>query len=117
MVMKLGLQGLSPMLLGALRFAAASPPPFCPSCRALPCLLRFVVGYGMAQGLVQLGSLFLGLQLGMTADMASVLMQTHAFFALLLAALLLGETPVPCSGRVRPQCSAGWWWARRAAAP
>ena len=43
----------------------------------------------MAQGLVQLGSLFLGLQLGMTADMASVLMQTHAFFALLLAALLL----------------------------
>ena len=116
MVMKLGLQGLSPMLLGALRFTAASLPFLLLVPRpALP--WHFVAGHGMAQGPVQLGSLFLGLQLGMTADMASVLMQTHAFFALLLAALLLGETPVPCSGRVRPQCSAGWWWARRAAAP
>lgn len=71
----------------------------------MPCLLRFVVGYGMAQVLGQFGSLFLGLQLGMT----SVVMQTHAFFALLLAALLLEETPMPCSGRVRLQCSVGWW--------
>ena len=71
----------------------------------------------MAHGLGQFGVMLLGLQLGMTAGMASVVMQTHAFFALLLAAQLLGETPVPCSGRVRPQCSAGWWWARRAAAP
>jgi O-acetylserine/cysteine efflux transporter len=35
--------------------------------------------------------LFLGLQLGMTAGMASVVMQTQAFFTLLLAAPLLGE--------------------------
>lgn len=89
-VMKIGLQGLSPMLLGALRFAAA----------ALPFLLfvkfprlpwRYVAGYGLAQGLGQFGFLFLGLQLGMTAGMASVVMQTQAFFTLLLAAPLLGE--------------------------
>ena len=49
----------------------------------------------MAQGLVQLGSLFLGLQLGMTAGMASVVMQTQAFFTLLLAAPLLGERAKP----------------------
>lgn len=89
-VMKVGLQGLGPMLLGALRFAAA----------ALPFLLfvkfprlpwRYVAGYGLAQGLGQFGFLFLGLQLGMTAGMASVVMQTQAFFTLLLAAPLLGE--------------------------
>lgn len=89
-VMKLGLQGLSPMLLGALRFAAA----------ALPLLLfvrrpalpwRYLLAYGMAQGVGQFGLLFLGLQLGMTAGMASVVMQTQAFFTLLLAGPLLGE--------------------------
>jgi O-acetylserine/cysteine efflux transporter len=89
-VMKVGLQGLGPMLLGALRFSAA----------ALPFLLfvkfprlpwHYVAGYGLAQGLGQFGFLFLGLQLGMTAGMASVVMQTQAFFTLLLAAPLLGE--------------------------
>ncbi|QHE87764.1 EamA family transporter [Hydrogenophaga sp. BPS33] len=89
-VMKVGLQGLSPMLLGALRFTAA----------ALPFLLfvkvpnlpwRYLVAYGLAQGLGQFGFLFLGLHLGMTAGMASVVMQTQAFFTLLMAAPLLGE--------------------------
>ncbi len=92
--MKLGLQGLGPMLLGALRFAVA----------ALPVLLlvrrpqlpwRYLLGYGLAQGLGQFGLLFRGLQLGMTAGMASVVMQTQAFFTLLLAAPLLGEPTRP----------------------
>ncbi len=89
-VMKLGLQSLSPWLLGALRFAAAAlpfvwfvPAPSLPWC--------FIAGYGLAQGLGQFGFLFLGLQLGMTAGMASVVMQTQAFFTLILALPLLGE--------------------------
>ena len=89
-VMKFALRDFGPMLLGALRFAAAS----------LPFLLwlprprlpwRFIAGYGLAQGLGQFGFLFLGLQLGMPAGMASVVMQTQAFFTILLAAPLLGE--------------------------
>lgn len=89
-VMKLALRDFGPMLLGALRFAAAS----------LPFLLwlprprlpwRFIAGYGFAQGLGQFGFLFLGLKLGMPAGMASVVMQTQAFFTILLAAPLLGE--------------------------
>jgi len=89
-VMKVGLQGLSPMLLGGLRFAAASLPflPFVPRPR-LP--WRFVVLYGLVQGVGQFGLLFLAIRLGMTAGMASVVMQTQAFFTLLLAAPLLGE--------------------------
>ncbi|MBO9514476.1 MAG: EamA family transporter [Variovorax sp.] len=89
-VMKLGLRELSPMLLGALRFAAASLPLLLFVRRpALP--PRYLLAYGLAQGLGQFGFLFLGIKLGMTAGMASVVMQTQAFFTLLLAAPLLGE--------------------------
>lgn len=99
-VMKLGLQGLSPMLLGALRFTAASLPFVLFVLFVLRPALpwRFVVGYGLAQGLRQFGFLFLGLPLGMTAGMASVVMQTQAFFTLLLAAPLLGSAPSSGSG-------------------
>ena len=93
-VMKLGLQGLSPMLLGALRFTVASLPLLLfvrpPQLRA-----RYMVAYGLAQGLGQFGLLFTALQLGMTAGMASVVMQTQAFFTLLLAMPLLGERALP----------------------
>ncbi|QCB48852.1 O-acetylserine/cysteine exporter [Hydrogenophaga sp. PAMC20947] len=93
-VMKVGLQGLSPMLMGALRFAAAALPfVWFVKRPALP--WRYLAGYGLAQGLGQFGFLFLGLQLGMTAGMASVVMQTQAFFTLLLAAPLLGERARP----------------------
>lgn len=89
-VMKLGLQTLSPMLLGALRFMAASLP-FLLFVRPPNLPWRYIAGYGLAQGLGQFGFLFLGLQLGMTAGMASVVMQTQAFFTLLLAVPLLHE--------------------------
>ena len=89
-VMKFGLQGVSPMLLGALRFAAAALP-FIWFVRRPQLPWRYIAGYGLAQGLGQFGFLFLGLHLGMTAGMASVVMQTQAFFTLLLAIPILGE--------------------------
>lgn len=89
-VMKLGLQGLSPMLLGALRFCVAASA-LLVIWRAPPLPWRYLLAYGLAQGVGQFGLLFTGLQLGMTAGMASVVMQTQAFFTLLLAAPLLGE--------------------------
>ncbi len=93
-VMKVALEDLSPMLLGALRFTAASLPLllFLPR-PALP--WRFIAGYGLAQGLGQFGFLFLGLELGMPAGMASVVMQTQAFVTLLLAGPVLGERATP----------------------
>ena len=83
-VMKLGLQAISPMLLGALRFSAASLP-FLLFVRPPSLPWRFMLGYGLAQGVGQFGLLFLGLHLGMTAGMASVVIQTQAFFTLLAA--------------------------------
>lgn len=89
-VMKIGLQGIGPMLLGALRFFAAALP-FLLFVRFPKLSWRYVMAYGLAQGLGQFGFLFLGLQMGMTAGMASVVMQTQAFFTLLLAVPVLGE--------------------------
>ena len=96
-VMKIALRDFGPMLLGALRFALASLP-FLPWLARPRLPWRFIAGYGLAQGLGQFGFLFLGLKLGMPAGMASVVMQTQAFFTLLLAVPLLGER------------ATGWQW-------
>lgn len=92
-VMKWGLATLSPLLLCALRFIAASLPLllFVPRPRNLPWSL--LAAYGLAQGVGQFGLLFTGMRLGMPAGMASVVLQTQAFITLLLAAALLGERP------------------------
>ena len=93
-VMKLGLKGLSPMLMGALRFSiAALPILLLVKAPKLP--LRYLIGYGLAQGLGQFGLLFLALQLGMTAGMGSVVLQSQAFFTLLLAVPVLKERTLP----------------------
>ena len=93
-VMKMGLKGLSPMLMGALRFSiAALPILLLVKAPKLP--LRYLIGYGLAQGLGQFGLLFLALQLGMTAGMASVVLQSQAFFTLLLAVPVLKERTLP----------------------
>ena len=93
-VMKFGLQGLSPMLMGALRFAVASLP-FLPFVKRPHLPRRLIVVYGLAQGLGQFGLLFLAIHMGMTAGVASVVMQMQAFFTLLLAVPLLGERARP----------------------
>ena len=84
---------LSPLVLCALRFLAAS----------LPFLLfvrpprhlswGVMAAYGLVQGVGQFGLLFTGMQLGMPAGMSSVVLQTQAFITMLMAAALLGETP------------------------
>jgi O-acetylserine/cysteine efflux transporter len=89
-VMKLGLQSLSPMMLGALRFAAASLP-FLPLVPRPRVPWRFVVIYGLVQGVGQFGLLFTGLKLGMTAGVASVVMPTQSLFTMILAVPLLSE--------------------------
>ena len=92
-VMKWGLTTVSPLLLCALRFVAASVPLllFVPRPRNLPWAM--LAAYGLAQGVGQFGLLFTGMRLGMPAGMASVVLQTQAFITLLLAAAFMGERP------------------------
>ena len=51
-----------------------------------PAALALDRGLWLAQGLGQFGLLFVALQAGMPAGMASLVIQTQAFFTLLLAA-------------------------------
>ncbi|MCJ0765884.1 EamA family transporter [Variovorax terrae] len=88
--MKFALRDFTPFQLGAVRYVFAVLP--------LALLVRpprlhwkWVVLYGLAQGVGQFGFLFSALQVGMTAALASVLMQTQVFFTALFGFVLLRE--------------------------
>lgn len=89
-VIKLGLDELPPMLLGAMRFTlAAIPAVFFVRRPQIP--LRWLVAYGMTISFGQFAFLFSAMANGMPAGLASLVLQSQAFFTLLLAALLLSE--------------------------
>lgn len=88
--MKFALRDFTPFQLGAARFLFA----------ALPLMLfikppqvpwKWVVLYGLFQGVGQFGILFIALKVGMTAALASVLLQTQVFFTALFGFFLLHE--------------------------
>jgi O-acetylserine/cysteine efflux transporter len=88
--MKYALHDMTPFQLGALRYVFA----------VFPLILfvrpprmpwNWVALYGLFQGVCQFGLLFVSLKVGMSAALASVLMQTQVFFTALFAFVLLGE--------------------------
>jgi O-acetylserine/cysteine efflux transporter len=88
--MKLGLREVTPFQLGAGRYFFA----------LLPLLLfvrpprlaaRWVVLYGLFQGVGQFGLLFLALRAGMSASLAPVTLQMQVFFTALFAWVVLNE--------------------------
>lgn len=87
---KVALESFTPLQLGAARFLLVSFPLilFLPRPR-IP--LHWLVLYSLVQGVGQFGFLFMAMSVGMTAALASVLMQTQIFFTALLGATLLGE--------------------------
>lgn len=90
--MKYGLRHLTPFQLGAGRYVfAVLPLVFFVRPPALPA--RWMAMYGLFQGVGQFGFVFLSLKVGMSASLASVLLQTQVFFTALYGFLLLGERP------------------------
>jgi O-acetylserine/cysteine efflux transporter len=90
--MKFGLRDLTPFQMGAARYVFA----------VLPLLFfirppklswRVLALYGLFQGVGQFGLLFLSLRIGMSAALASVLLQTQVFFTAMFSYVLLGERP------------------------
>ncbi|MCA8296050.1 EamA family transporter [Burkholderia sp. AU30198] len=89
-VIKVGLHGMPPMLLGALRFTlAAVPAVFFVRRPQIP--WRLLVLYGATIQLGQFVFLFTGMYVGMPAGLASLVLQSQAFFTLVFAMLFLGE--------------------------
>lgn len=89
-VMKVALAAVSPMMLGALRFAMASLPLLWIVARPRASW-RYIVSYGLLQGLGQFGLLFTALHFGMPSGLASTVLQAQVLFTVLLAVPVLGE--------------------------
>jgi len=89
-VIKVGLAGVPPLLLGALRFTLAAFPAvlFVPRPRVA---LRWVVAYGATICVGQFAFLFSAMHLGMPAGLASLVLQAQAFFTIGIATVALGE--------------------------
>jgi O-acetylserine/cysteine efflux transporter len=96
--MKLALRELTPFQLGAGRYLFA----------ALPLVLlvrpprmaaKWLLLYGLCQGVGQFGLLFLSLRIGMSAALASVLLQAQVFFTALFGFALLREPVGPALRR------------------
>jgi len=87
---KVALREVPPFALAAVRFAlAALPLVFFVRRPAMP--WRYVVGYGIAIGVLQFGLLFLGMKLGMPAGLSSLVIQLQVFFTIGLAVALDGD--------------------------
>lgn len=93
-VIKLSVAGVSPLLVAALRFTlAAFPAVFLVPRPQIPTTI--LLGYGLASGVMQFGLLYLAIQMGVSAGLASLMMQMQAFFTALLAAAVLRERLLP----------------------
>ena len=90
-VIKLGLSGIPPLLLVALRYVFAVFPAIFfvkkPSVR-----WKYIVFYGIAVGVGQFSCLFYAMDIGMPAGISSIVLQSQAFLTPLFAAILLKES-------------------------
>lgn len=78
---KLSLEEFSPLLLCAVRFLLASVPAvFFIKPPAVP--FKIIAGYGLIMFALQFALLFIGLRVGMTPGVASLLMQVQVFFSM-----------------------------------
>ncbi|PJD93992.1 MAG: O-acetylserine/cysteine exporter [Legionella sp.] len=88
---KVALDEIAPLLLCALRFLLASIPAILFIKRpAVP--LKALFSYGLFMFALQFSFIFVGMRVGMTPGMASLLMQVQVFFSMLFAALVFKES-------------------------
>ncbi|MGP4670018.1 EamA family transporter [Agrobacterium pusense] len=93
-VIKIGVNDMPPLFLTGVRYLfAAVPLVFFLPRPNVP--WRHMIVYGMAMGFVQFGLLYPAIKLGLPAGLASLVMQSQAFFTLALAVVFLGERPLP----------------------
>ena len=87
---KVGVADVPPFLLGALRFTAAAFPALL-FFRPPKVPLRLYLLYGMAISVGQFAFLFSAIHVGMPSGLASLVLQSQAFFTMFFAAIWLKE--------------------------
>lgn len=90
-VIKLGLNGIPPMLLAALRYIFAALPAIA-FVKKPDVSWKYIFAYGLTVGVGQFCCLFYAMNIGMPAGVSSVVLQSQAFFTLIFAAVLLKES-------------------------
>jgi O-acetylserine/cysteine efflux transporter len=93
-IIRFGLDSYPPLLFTALRFLAASVP-FLAFVGRPGIAWPWVVAIGTMLGAVQFGLLFVGMDLGVPAGLASLVMQAQVFFTILIGAIVLKDRPRP----------------------
>ncbi|MBR7799050.1 EamA family transporter [Undibacterium fentianense] len=89
-VIKIGLKGMPPLLLAALRFVfVAFPAIFFLARPKVP--LKFLFAYAATISFGQFAFLFSAIAVGMPAGLASLVLQAQAFFTIALSALFFGD--------------------------
>lgn len=93
-VIKFGLANFPPLFFSALRFLfAAVPLVFLVPKPSVP--WSIIIGIGLVLGVVKFSLLFVAMDVGLSAGLASLLLQSQAFFTVILAAVILRERPRP----------------------
>ncbi|MDE2429697.1 MAG: EamA family transporter [Burkholderiales bacterium] len=89
-VIKIGLKGIPPFLMGALRFILVAFPAifFLPRPK-IP--FKLMLAYALTISLGQFAFLFSAMAVGMPAGLASLVLQAQAFFTVGLSALVFGD--------------------------
>ncbi|MCV4263727.1 EamA family transporter [Pseudomonas capsici] len=90
-VIKLGLTSVDPFILAGLRFTLCALPAifFIPKPDVA---WRYIIGYGLIFGIGLWGVVNLGIKTGLSAGIASLVLQFSAFFTMLLGAWVFKET-------------------------
>ncbi len=89
-VIKLGLEEFPPLLFATLRFVFSFLP-WLLFVKRPPVAWRWLVGNGVFLGFGMFGLLFIAMRADITPGVASLVVQTQAFFTIGLSMLLLGE--------------------------
>jgi O-acetylserine/cysteine efflux transporter len=93
-VIKLGISNFPPLLFSALRFTfAALPLVFLLPRPQVP--WRIILGIGLVLGVVKFSLLFIGMDVGVSPGLASLLLQSQAFFTVIFGVLVYGDRPRP----------------------
>ncbi len=89
-VIKLGLTNVDPLILAGLRFSlCALPAIFFVRRPDVP--WRYLIGYGLVFGIGLWGIVNLGIKAGLSAGIASLVLQFSAFFSILLGSWVFRE--------------------------
>lgn len=89
-VVKVGLSEMPPFIYGGARFVVALLPLFF-FIKKPPVSWGLICGIGLTLGVAKFGLMFLGLHMGMSAGLASLVLQSQAFFTTALSVFLLKD--------------------------